>query len=98
MIHADFPNSEGTLLIEKIQAVKHSGCQAIFDAKPTVFLTIANHYDHDVQKALLGLVNQVGDEREVLIESERRKLTSTIFSTHAHPKVELDADGNLSGL
>jgi hypothetical protein len=48
MIHDDFPNSVGTLLIEKVQAVKHSGCQAIFDAKPTVFLTIANHYDHDV--------------------------------------------------
>lgn len=36
MIHADFPNSAGTLLIAKVQAVKHSGCQAILDAKPVI--------------------------------------------------------------
>jgi ABC-type hemin transport system substrate-binding protein len=61
-------------LTADVQHVKKSDCQAIIDARPTVFLTMSDRYDHDVQKALLDLVNQsekvLEDEKEVRIRSE----------------------------
>jgi hypothetical protein len=105
MIHDDFPHSAAALLFEEIQKVKMSGCQAILDTRPTVFLTIANHYDHDVQKALLDLVNQLGEllkaEEEARIRLEdlqRKERTSILFSEYGCPEAEIDAHGELQSL
>lgn len=63
----DFSGSVCDQLTEDVQHVKKSDCQAIIDTRPTVFLTISDQYDHDVQKALLNLVNQL----EKVLEGER---------------------------
>jgi hypothetical protein len=70
----DFPGIACEQLAKDVRHVKKSDCQAIIDTRPTVFLTMSDQYDHDVQKALLDLVNQsekvLENEKEVRIRSE----------------------------
>ncbi|KAG9801013.1 hypothetical protein KCU95_g77, partial [Aureobasidium melanogenum] len=75
----DFSGSVCDQLTEDVQHVKKSDCQAIIDTRPTVFLTISDQYDHDVQKALLNLVNQL------------EKFASELFDGFGHPEAKFDA-------
>jgi hypothetical protein len=63
---------------------------------------MSDQYDHDVQKALLDLVNQsekvLEDEKEVRIRSEelqRIQFASKLFDEYGHPEAKFDARGNL---
>jgi hypothetical protein len=97
----DFLGSVCDQLTEDVQHVKKSDCQAIVDTKPIVFLTISDQYDHDVQKALLDLVNQsekiLEDEKEVRIRSEelqRIQFASELSDGYGYPEAKFDAHGN----
>jgi hypothetical protein len=98
----DFSGIVCEQLTEDVRHVKKSDCQAIIDTRPTVFLTMSDQYDHDVQKALLDLVNQsekvLEDEKEVRIRSEelqRIQFASKLFDEYGHPEAKFDAHGNL---